>query len=68
MRHTTAQTIRWLSVNDTIQTAEKFQTTPFGIIVEVGAASEVFIPWGRVVEYMGPRGSWAHFHDPSNTN
>jgi hypothetical protein len=59
------ESITYLDGNDIKNRATEFTTTPTGVVVEVGGASEVFIPWSRVLEYMGaPRGSWVAHHEP----
>lgn len=61
------ETIKYLTTNGSVNSTSKFQRVEDGILIEVGAASEVLIPWHCVLEFMGPRGSWQDHHTLTNT-
>jgi hypothetical protein len=48
--------VAFLTSSDTLDSSEKFEIVTHGVIVEVGFASEVFVPWSRVLEIWDGRG------------
>jgi len=58
MRAAQPESIQYLSPSGQTQETTQFRVVPMGVIVPVGVASEVMIPWARVLMYMGPRGKW----------
>lgn len=61
MRASQPESIKYLSPSGQTETATQFEVVTPGIIVPVGAASEVMIPWARVLMYMGPRGKFRSY-------
>lgn len=51
------RSLTFLDKNGNQQTTEKWEETDRGVIVPFGAASEVMIPWHRVLEIWGHRGT-----------
>ena len=58
MRASQPESVQYLSPSGQTETATQFRVVSTGIVVPVGVASEVMIPWARVLMYMGPRGKW----------
>jgi uncharacterized protein (UPF0248 family) len=50
------KSITFLSKADQRETASKWEESARGIIIPTGAASEVLIPWHRVLEIWDDRG------------
>jgi hypothetical protein len=48
--------VAFLNSHGTRDGSHKFEIVTHGVIVEVGAASEVLIPWSRVLEIWDDRG------------
>jgi hypothetical protein len=48
--------IHFLNKSGNVESSTEWEETDRGVIVPVGAASEVLIPWHRVLEIWTPRG------------
>jgi hypothetical protein len=48
--------ITFLNKSDTPEKAEEWEETSRGVIIPVGATSEVLVPWHRVLEIWNARG------------
>jgi hypothetical protein len=61
MRASQPESIQYLSPSGQVETATQFEAVSTGILIPVGAASEIMIPWARVLMYMGPRGKFRSY-------
>lgn len=65
MAEKVAESIVYLDASGQRQVVRAFRITQMGVLFDVGATSEVMIPWHRVLEYIGPRDHWRMHHAPN---